>query len=81
MTPDGATPGATTPDAACPPPAGPILCARHGVELVATKVQVAYQGHTFPVDVLACPICGQPLITEDLARGRMLEVEQTLEEK
>jgi hypothetical protein len=69
------------PDGLCPPPTPPILCAQHGVELVPTKVNVAYQRHTFPVDTLACPVCGQALIPEDLARGRMLEVEQTLEEK
>ncbi len=66
----------------CPaPPASPIVCAKHGMELVMTKVQVAYQGHAFPVEVPACPICRQPLLTEELVRGRMLEVEQTLEEK
>jgi hypothetical protein len=33
------------------------------------------------VDVLRCPVCGLTLIPEELARGRVLEVEQTLEEK
>lgn len=69
------------PDAHRPASEPPALCAEHGVELTMTKAQVSYQGHTFPVDVLACPVCGQVFITEDLARGRMLEVEQTLEEK
>lgn len=57
------------------------MCAKHGVELTPAKAEVTYQGHTFPVDVLACPVCGQMLIPEDMVRGRMLEVEQTLEEK
>ena len=69
------------PEPSCPPPKPPILCAKHEVELAPAKVQVTYQGHTFPVDMLACPVCGLALVPEDLARGRMLEVEQTLEEK
>jgi len=69
------------PEPGCPQAPPPILCAKHGVELVPKKVQLAYQGHSFPVDMLACPVCGQALVSEDLARGRMLEVEQTLEEK
>jgi hypothetical protein len=58
-----------------------ILCAKHRVPLEEGKINVTYQGHTYPVDVLRCPICGQALIPEELAKGRMLEVEQTLEEK
>jgi hypothetical protein len=70
-----------TPDAVCGEPSPPIVCGKHGVELVPSKVDVAYQGHTFRVDALACPVCGLALVPEELARGRMLEVEQTLEEK
>jgi hypothetical protein len=58
-----------------------VLCAKHKVPLEKGKIDVAYQGHAYPVDVLCCPICGQALIPEELARGRMLEVERTLEEK
>jgi hypothetical protein len=59
----------------------PVLCAKHGVPLERGKIDVTYQGHRYPVEVLCCPVCGQALIPEDLAKGRMLEVEQTLEEK
>jgi hypothetical protein len=68
-------------------PAGPspegeaVLCAKHQVLLEPGKVDLTYQGHTFPVDILRCPVCGLTLIPEELARGSMLEVEQTLEEK
>jgi hypothetical protein len=58
-----------------------ILCAKHQVPLEPGKISLTYQGHTFPVDVLCCPICGQALIPEETAKGRMLEVERTLEEK
>jgi hypothetical protein len=73
------------PEASGPPAAASeqaaILCAKHQVPLQIGKVSVTYQGHTYPVDVLRCPVCGQALIPEELARGRMLDVEQTLEEK
>ncbi len=73
-------PDPTTP--AGPSPGGEVvLCARHQVPLEPGKVDLTYQGHTFPVDILRCPVCGLTLISEELARGSMLEVEQTLEEK
>jgi hypothetical protein len=59
----------------------PVLCAKHQIPLECGKIELTYQGHTFPVDILCCPICGEPLIPEDLAKGKMAEVEQTLEEK
>jgi hypothetical protein len=68
-------------------PAGPaptgegVRCAKHQVALEPGKVDMTYQGHTFPVDILRCPVCGLTLIPEELAKGSMLEVEQTLEEK
>ena len=71
-----ATPRAAEPSA---PPA--VLCAKHQVPLVPGKIDMTYQGHTFPVDTLCCPVCGLALIPEDLAKGQMLRVEQNLEEK
>jgi hypothetical protein len=63
-------------------PAGEVVvCAKHRVPLEPGKVDMTYQGHTFPVEVLRCPVCGLTLIPEELVRGSMLEVEQTLEEK
>lgn len=68
-----------------PPTAGPeqtpLICSRHQVPLEPGKVDLTYQGHTFPVEALCCPVCGLAFIPEDLARGRMREVEQTLEQK
>jgi hypothetical protein len=58
-----------------------VMCAKHDVALVPGTVELSYQGHTFPVDVLCCPVCGEVLIPEEVARGKMHEVEQTLEEK
>jgi hypothetical protein len=68
-------------DESRPPEHLHVMCAKHNVPLERGKTNVTYQGHTFPVEVLCCPICGQALIPEELARGKMLDVEQTLEEK
>ena len=56
-------------------------CAKCGVPLVAGKVTVEYLGSGYPVDLFKCPKCGQVLVPEELALGRMVEVEKTLEDK
>jgi hypothetical protein len=56
-------------------------CAKCDVPLEASKVTVAYMGNMFPVDLLRCPKCGQTLVSENLATGRMAELEKTLEDK
>lgn len=58
-----------------------IVCARCNVPLVLAKVNVAYLGNAFPVDLPKCPQCGQVFIEEALALGKMLDVEQQLEDK
>jgi len=57
------------------------ICANCGQPLVQSKVDVSYLGYSFPVDLLKCPNCGLVLIPEDLATGKMAEVEKTLEDK
>ena len=44
-------------------------------------VELHYMGNVFKVELPVCPKCGAVLIDEDLALGRMLEVEQLLEDK
>ena len=44
-------------------------------------VTVTYVGHSFTVDLARCPGCGRAMISEDLAMGKMAEVEQILEDK
>ena len=56
-------------------------CAKCGVPLVAGKVTVEYLGNAYPVDLLKCPRCGLVLVSEELALGKMAEVEKTLEDK
>ena len=65
------------------PPLAPSewLCANCNLPLQPKKVTVAYLNNAYPVDLLCCPQCGLVLVTEDLALGRMAEVEKALEDK
>jgi ribosomal protein S27AE len=56
-------------------------CGRCGAPLVLGSVTVTYLGSGYPVDLLKCPHCGNALVPEALALGKMLEVEQILEDK
>ncbi|WP_010259633.1 DVU_1557 family redox protein [Treponema primitia] len=62
-------------------PAGEILCAKCGVALTLHPVTLGYMSSTFPVELPACPKCGFIYIPEELAIGRMLHVERSLEDK
>lgn len=64
-------------------PAGPApwICASCKIRLEPAKVSIAYLDSAFPVDLLKCPQCGVVWIPEELALGRMAEVEKTLEDK
>jgi len=44
-------------------------------------VQLSYLGNSFTLDLPRCPSCGLILIPEELATGRMAEVERVLEDK
>ena len=58
-----------------------LICLQCDLPLEMGKVNVAYLGSMFPVDLLRCPKCGQAFIPEDLALGKMAEVEKILEDK
>lgn len=60
---------------------GRLLCVKCQVSLEAGKVQIAYLSNTFSAELQRCPVCGQVFIPEELALGRMAEVEKTLEDK
>lgn len=57
------------------------LCSKCDVPLETGKVEVKYLGSSFPVDLLRCPKCGQVFIPEELAVGKMAEVEKMMEDK
>jgi hypothetical protein len=56
-------------------------CAACNQPLQPTRVQVTYLKSAFHVELMACPGCGFTLVPESLAIGKMLEVEQLLEDK
>ncbi len=56
-------------------------CAKCGRRLVPKKVTLAYMGHSVDHEMPTCPQCGKVYISQDLAEGRMSEVEQLLEDK
>ena len=60
---------------------GGWVCANCNIPLQLSKVDVSYLGNSFPVDLLKCPNCGLVLIPEELALGKMAEVEKALEDK
>ncbi len=49
--------------------------------LQTAKVDIAYLGSAFPVELFQCTTCGLVLIPEELATGRMAEAEKILEDK
>ncbi len=60
---------------------GRYICAKCNVPLELKNTSFSYLGHPFHADILRCPVCGNVLIDEKLARGRMAEVEAMLEDK
>ncbi len=62
------------------PASGNWTCACGGTPR-PLSVELTYLGSTFNVRLLTCPDCGQVLVDEALALGKMLEVEQLLEDK
>lgn len=56
-------------------------CSKCGIPMEPGKAKVSYMGSSFPVQLIKCKKCGLVLITEDLALGKMLEVEKALEDK
>jgi len=58
-----------------------LVCAKCGVELEPARVGFEYLGHVFHAEAPKCPKCGQAFVPEEMARGRMAEVEAALEDK
>jgi ssDNA-binding Zn-finger/Zn-ribbon topoisomerase 1 len=56
-------------------------CAKCDRELVMRRTVLTYLGHSVSHEVPTCPKCGKVYICEELAEGKMSEVEQTLEDK
>ena len=57
------------------------ICDKCREKLVLSKVDLSYLSGKFKVDLLTCPVCRDVYVGEELALGKMLEVEKTLEDK
>jgi hypothetical protein len=69
------------PDADNPSGLADLVCGACGASLEMGKVEASYLGQSFPVELPRCPSCGFVYVSEELALGRMLKVEQALEDK
>ena len=56
-------------------------CGQCGEPLQLCSVKAAYMGNEFELELPGCPTCRMYLVFEELALGKMLEVEQLLEDK
>jgi hypothetical protein len=61
--------------------AGDLVCAACNLPLEMGRVEATYLGQRFPVELPRCPACGFVYVSEELALGKMLKVEQALEDK
>jgi hypothetical protein len=58
-----------------------LLCAKSGEPLVLLETKFSYLGHDFTHAAPQCPSCGLAYISEELATGKIAEVEAMLEDK
>ncbi len=63
------------------PEKGQWVCGKCNRPLEPRPIFITYLEGAFTVELAACPSCGLALVPENLATGRMLEVEQLLEDK
>ena len=56
-------------------------CNKCGESLVMKKVVFGYMNRSFSHEVPVCPKCSKVFISQALAEGRMVEVEEALEDK
>ena len=67
-------------------PMGKLMCHKCRRELVRGKAVFSYLGNAFPVELPVCPECGYIYVRyiyvpEELAVGKVLSVERSLEDK
>lgn len=58
-----------------------MICEKCKEELQLKKTKLTYLDHQIIHELLCCPSCGQVFVPEELASGRMREVETLLEDK
>ncbi len=62
-------------------PLGKLKCQKCGIPLVKGRATFGYLGNAFPVELPVCPNCGFIYVPEELALGKVLTVERSLEDK
>lgn len=58
-----------------------IVCVKCGIQLTLGQVTLSYLESSFPVELYKCSACGLVYIPEELANGKMKQVEAALEDK
>jgi len=58
-----------------------LICEPCNAGMAELDAEFSYLGRSFRHKALRCPVCGFVYVTEELARGRMREVEMALEDK
>ncbi|HIU25463.1 MAG TPA: hypothetical protein IAC50_03050 [Candidatus Copromorpha excrementigallinarum] len=58
-----------------------LICNKCRCHLEEIETQFTYLDRKFRHKVLRCPECGQVYIPEDLAKGKVAQLEKSLEEK
>lgn len=58
-----------------------VTCCNCGERLQLLPARVSYLGNELSYELWQCPTCGMVLVPEDLAMGKMAEVERLLEDK
>ena len=58
-----------------------LICSKCTCPLEEIETQFTYLDRKFRHKVLRCPECGQVYIPEELAKGKMAQLEKSLEEK
>ena len=56
-------------------------CGTCRVNLIVGPAVLTYMGNRMTADLPQCPVCRFVLVSEELALGKMAEVEQVLEDK
>ena len=57
------------------------ICSKCGEPISEGLVKAIYLGGNFEIELPRCPVCKHVLISDELAKGKMLEVEKSLEDK
>ncbi|ATW25739.1 DVU_1557 family redox protein [Candidatus Formimonas warabiya] len=58
-----------------------IMCDKCKVYLKPAKITLSYLGNSFITELPKCPLCGLVYLSEELVKGKVAQVEMSLEDK